>query len=95
MWTLEEVEAQYVEVLRKARPDLASKIRQPREAGSCPQKKEWRPKKKKADEEASARVNMVFVLPAEFNAPTLEEALVAQLDLGPWPVIFEKPQEKH
>ena len=38
---------------------------------------------------------MVFVLPAEFHAPSLEEAPVAQLDLGPRPVIFEKPQEKH
>ena len=38
---------------------------------------------------------MVFMLPVEFSAPSLEEAPVAQLDLGPWPVIFEKPQKKH
>jgi hypothetical protein len=93
--TLEEVEAQYLEVLRKTRPDLATKIRYPREAEPRRHRKEWRPKQKEADEGASADVNMVFVLPAEFNAPSHEEAPVAQLDLGPRPVIFEKPQEKH
>jgi hypothetical protein len=49
--------------------------------------KEWRPKQKGADEGASADVNMVFVLPAEFNAPSHEEAPVTQLDLGPRPAI--------
>ena len=95
--TLEEAEAQYLEVLRKARPDLASKIRQPGETEPRPRKKEWRPKQgkadegasagypkqRKADEGASAGVNMVFVLPGEFHGPSLEEAPVAQLDLGP------------
>jgi hypothetical protein len=38
---------------------------------------------------------MVFVLPAEFHAPGHEEVPVAQLDLGPRLVIFEKPQEKN
>jgi hypothetical protein len=38
---------------------------------------------------------MVFVLPAEFHARAYEELSVAQLDLGPWPVIFEKPQAKN
>jgi hypothetical protein len=38
---------------------------------------------------------MVFVLPAEFHAPRHEEVPVAQLDLGPRPVIFEKPREKN
>jgi hypothetical protein len=37
---------------------------------------------------------MVFVLPAEFHARTREEPSVAQLDLGPRPVIFEKPRAK-
>jgi hypothetical protein len=39
--------------------------------------------------------HMVFVLPAEFHAPGGEEVPVAQLDLGPRPVIFEKPREKN
>ena len=37
---------------------------------------------------------MVFVLPSEFRAPQPEELAVAQLDLGPQPIIFEKPKEK-
>jgi hypothetical protein len=38
---------------------------------------------------------MVFVLPAEFHARGREELSVAQLDLGPRPVIFEKPRAKN
>jgi hypothetical protein len=38
---------------------------------------------------------MVFVLPAEFYAQSREELPVAQLDLGPRPVIFEKPRGKN
>jgi hypothetical protein len=38
---------------------------------------------------------MVFVLPAEFHDQGREELPVAQLDLGPRPVIFEKPQAKN
>jgi hypothetical protein len=38
---------------------------------------------------------MVFVLPAKFHARGREELSVAQLDLGPRPVIFEKPQAKN
>jgi hypothetical protein len=38
---------------------------------------------------------MVFVLPLEFYAPDRKELPVAQLDLGPRPVIFEKPREKN
>jgi hypothetical protein len=37
---------------------------------------------------------MVFVLPAEFHARA-HESSIAQLDLGPQPVIFEKPQAKN
>jgi hypothetical protein len=37
---------------------------------------------------------MVFILPQEFYAPDRKELPVAQLDFGPWPVIFEKPREK-
>ena len=37
---------------------------------------------------------MVFVLPLEFRAPQPEELAIAQLDLGPQPIIFEKPKEK-
>jgi hypothetical protein len=38
---------------------------------------------------------MMLVLPAEFHARGHEELSVAQLDLGPRPVIFEKPQAKN
>jgi hypothetical protein len=38
---------------------------------------------------------MVFILPAEFYAQGREELPVAQLDLGPRPVILEKPREKN
>jgi hypothetical protein len=38
---------------------------------------------------------MVFILPPEFYVPDCKELPVAQLDFGPWPVIFEKPQEKN
>ena len=37
---------------------------------------------------------MVFVLPSEFRAPQPEELAIAQMDLGPRPIIFEKPKEK-
>jgi hypothetical protein len=92
--SLEEAEAQYLETLRKARPDLAEKVRNPREVESS-SKKVWRPKKLKADVKTSADARMVFVLPAEFHAPSREEVPMAQLDLGPRPVIFEKPREKN
>jgi hypothetical protein len=42
-----------------------------------------------------ADAHMVFILPAEFHAPGHEEVPVAQLDLGPRPVIFEKPRERN
>jgi hypothetical protein len=38
---------------------------------------------------------MVFVLPLEFYALDCKELLVAQLDFGPRPVMFEKPREKN
>jgi hypothetical protein len=37
---------------------------------------------------------MVFVLPAKFHAQGREELPIAQLDLGPRPVIFKKPRAK-
>ena len=37
---------------------------------------------------------MVFGLPSEFRAPQPEDLPIAQLDLGPQPIIFEKPKEK-
>ncbi|PUZ75648.1 hypothetical protein GQ55_1G206300 [Panicum hallii var. hallii] len=92
--SLEEAEAQYLETLRKARPDLAEKIHNPRQVESS-STKVWRPKKSKADVNTSSDAHMVFVLPAEFHAPGREEVPVAQLDLGPRPVIFEKPREKN
>jgi hypothetical protein len=42
-----------------------------------------------------AGTNLVFVLPPEFYPPDRKELLVAQLDFGPRPVIFEKPREKN
>jgi hypothetical protein len=91
---LEEAKAQYLEMLRKARPDLAVKFHCIQEKESCPWKKVWWPKPTKVDGTASAGTNMVFVLPPEFYAPDRKELPVAQLDFGPWPVIFEKPREK-
>jgi hypothetical protein len=44
---LEEAEAQYLEMLRKARPDLAVKVHCTQEKESCPRKKEWRPSQQK------------------------------------------------
>jgi hypothetical protein len=93
--SLEEAEAQYLEILRKARPDLAEKVHHPQKVEMSSSKKVWRPKKSKADVKTSADAHMVFVLPAEFDAPSQEEVLVAQLDLGPRPVIFEKPRERN
>jgi hypothetical protein len=46
---LEEAEAQYLEMLRKAHPDLAVKVHCTQEKESCPQKKEWCPKPTKPD----------------------------------------------
>jgi hypothetical protein len=42
--SLEDVEAIYVEILRKARPDFADKVHYAQKRESCPPKKEWRPK---------------------------------------------------
>ena len=91
---LEEAEARYLDVLRKARPDLAEQVSHLRRVERRPPRKEWRPKQTKADEKPSADVNMVFVLPSEFWAPQPEDLPIAQLDLGPQPIIFEKPKEK-
>src|SRR6185437_7079361 len=38
---LEEAEARYLNVLRKARPDLAEQIRRPRREGRLSPRKEW------------------------------------------------------
>jgi hypothetical protein len=89
--TLEEAEAQYLEMLRKARTDLAVLVHCTWKKKSRPRKKEWCPKSTKADGTASARTNMVFVLPPDFYSPDRKELTVAQLDFGSWPVIFEKP----
>jgi hypothetical protein len=92
---LEEAEARYLEMLRKARPDLAVTAHCTQEKESRPWKKEWPPMPTKAIGTASAGINMVFVLPPEFHAPDRKELPVAQLDFGPRPVIFEKPQKKN
>jgi hypothetical protein len=75
-------------MLRKVRLDLAVKVHCTQEKESCPRKKEWHPKPTKADGTASAGTNMVFVLPLEFYALDRKELPVAQLDFGPWLVIF-------
>jgi hypothetical protein len=92
--TLDEAEAQYLEMLRKARPDLAVKVHCTQKE-SRPLKREWRPKPTKDDGTTSEGTNLVFVLPAEFYAPDRKELPVAQLDFGLRPVIFEKPREKN
>ena len=91
---LKEAEARYLDVLRKARPDLAEQVKHPRRVERRPPRREGRPKQPKADEKPSTDVNMVFVLPSEFRVPQPEELAVAQLDLGPQPIIFVKPKEK-
>ena len=91
---LEEAEAKYLDVLRKARPDLAEQVRRPRREERRPPRREWRPKQPRADEKPSADVKMVIVLPSEFRAPQPEELAIAQLDLGPQLIIFEKPKGK-
>ena len=47
---LEEAEARYLDVLRKARPDLAEQARHPRRVERRPPRREWRPKQPRADE---------------------------------------------
>jgi hypothetical protein len=74
---------------------LAEKVHRPQKIEIASSKKVWRPKKSKADVKTSADAHMVFVLTAEFHAPGHEEVPVAQVDLGPRPVIFEKPREKN
>jgi hypothetical protein len=93
--SLEEAEASYLETLRKARPDLADKVPYMQKRESRPPKKELWPKSTRADAKTLANAHMVFVLPAEFHARGREELSVAQLDLGPRPVIFEKPRAKN
>jgi hypothetical protein len=93
--TLEEAEAQYLEMLRKAHPDLVVQVHYTQKKESRPRKKEWCPKSTKADGTTSVGTNMVFVLPPEFYAPDRKELPVAQLNFGPWLVIFEKPREKN
>ena len=66
MRNLEDAEAKYLDVLKKARPDLAEQVRRPQREVRHPPRMEWRPKQTKADEKPSADVNMVSVLPSEF-----------------------------
>ena len=74
---LEKAEARYLEMLTKARPDLAEQVRCPQRVEWHPQRREWRPRQVKANEKTSADINMVFVLPSEFHAPQPEELPVA------------------
>jgi len=91
---LEEAEAKYLDVLRKVRPDLAEQVRHPQKAERHLPRREWRIRQPKAEKKLPADVNMVFMLPSEFQAPQPKELPVARLDLGPQPIIFEKPEEK-
>jgi hypothetical protein len=93
--SLEEAEARYLEIVAKACPDLADKVYYTQKRESRPPKKEWRPKSTRADAKTSADAHMVFVLSAEFQAQGHEELPVAQLDLGPQLVIFEKLRAKN
>jgi hypothetical protein len=93
--SLEEAEARYLETLRKARPDLVDKVHYTQKRESHPTKKEWHPKPTSADAKTSADAHMVFLLHAKFHAQGREGLPVAQLDLGPRPVIFEKPRTKN
>jgi hypothetical protein len=85
---LEEAEAQYLEMLRKACSDLAVKVHCTQKKESCPRKKEWRPKPTKADLTTSTGTNMVFILPPEFYAADRKELPVVQLDFGLQSVVF-------
>ena len=71
---LEEAERLYLHTLRKARPDLAAKVQRTLDEEGLPQRKEWRPKQRKADDEASAGTNMVLVRPAKCRAPRSHDA---------------------
>jgi hypothetical protein len=93
--SLEEAEARYLETLRKAHPDLVDKVHYTQKRELRPPKKEWRLKLTRADAKTSADAHMVFVLPVEFHARGHEVLSVAQRDLGPRPVIFEKPRAKN
>jgi hypothetical protein len=89
--TLEEADAQYLEMLRKAHLDLAVQVHCTKKKESRPRKKEWHPKPTKVDQTASAGTNVVFVLCPEIYAPDRKELSVARLNFEPLPVIFEKP----
>jgi hypothetical protein len=93
--TLEEADAQYLEMLRKAHLDLAVQVHCTKKKESRPRKKEWHPKPTKVDQTASAGTNVVFVLCPEIYAPDRKELSVARLNFEPLPVIFEKPWEKN
>ena len=45
---LEEAEAKYLDVLRKARPDLAEQVKHPRRVERRPPRREWRPQAAKS-----------------------------------------------
>jgi hypothetical protein len=74
---------------------LAVKVHCTQKKESRPRKREWCPEPTKADGTTSAGTNMVFILPPEFYSPDRKKLPVAQLDFGPWPFIFERPQEKN
>ncbi|KAK1642214.1 hypothetical protein QYE76_060019 [Lolium multiflorum] len=77
---LEEAEKLYLHTLRKARPDLAATIQRTLDEEGRPERKEWCPKQRKADNKTSAGTNMVCILPAESCTPDSDETPVAQLE---------------
>jgi hypothetical protein len=80
---------------KESAPGLGSTGSLHPEKGATSSEERVAPKPTKVDGSASTGTNMVFVLALEFYAPDHKELPVAQLDFGPWPVIFEKPQEKN
>ncbi|KAK1696040.1 hypothetical protein QYE76_012737 [Lolium multiflorum] len=54
--------------------DLKSGLVKKKKEEGLPQRKEWRPKERKADDETSAGTNMVLVRPAKCRAPRLRDA---------------------
>jgi hypothetical protein len=58
--SLEEAEAKYLEMLRKACPDLVDKVHHTQKRESRPPKKQWCPKPTRADVKTSADAHMVY-----------------------------------
>jgi hypothetical protein len=60
LYSLEEAKAKYLEMLRKACPDLVDKVHHTQKRESRPPKKQWCPKPTRADVKTSADAHMVY-----------------------------------